>query len=69
MILLDKLIDLVEKEIELYDKRPIKQRFTHPTGECYMNDIINIGEQLYARKENKTTKKAISRSNKTKRNN
>lgn len=38
----DNLLDLIEKEIALFDKRPKKERKIHPSGTCYMNDIIYL---------------------------
>ena len=42
-----KLIDLIEKEIDLFDKRPKKEKKFHPTGECYMNDVIDYIQKNY----------------------
>lgn len=39
-----KVMDLVEKEIALFDKRPRKMRKIHPSGDCYMNEILQAVE-------------------------
>ena len=62
-----KLLDLIEKEVNLYDRRPKKERKYHPNGECYMNDILALVDKYYERKKSKTTKKSISRGNTRKR--
>ena len=46
----DKILDLIEKEIKLYDTRPKKERKYHPTGECYMGEIIELVDKLLKEK-------------------
>lgn len=51
-----KIMDLIEEEIELFDKRPKKERSTHPSGECYINDIMNEIEKMCDVAANKALK-------------
>lgn len=41
-----KIMRLIEKECALYDRRPKKERKEHPSGTCYMNDIMHEIEKL-----------------------
>ena len=60
-----KLINLIEKECNLYDKRPKKERKEHPSGYCYMNDVLGVLEKIkeHERKKSKSIKKTIQASN------
>ena len=45
----DKIFSLIEKEIELFDKRHKKLRKIHPSDKCYMNNILQECERLMKR--------------------
>lgn len=51
-----KIMDLIEKEAALYDKRPKKERKYHPSGECYVNDIMEEVEKMCDYASNKALK-------------
>lgn len=49
----EKLIDLIEKECDIFDTRPKKERDMHPDGECYVNDILTLVEDVIKEKRKK----------------
>lgn len=46
----DRIMLLVEKECALYDTRRPKKKFKkiHPSGSCYMNDIMSAVQEIVA---------------------